>query len=76
MNPESHYPKIHLPIVDITNLKFLLDHHTGQSFKWMYVEIQEIKWLEVQVETLQNQVRHKLGRTSLPVAGVHLELQL
>lgn len=56
MNPEPHYPKIHMPLADIMNLKFLLDHHTGQSFKWMCVGIQEIKWHKVQVETLQNQV--------------------
>jgi len=38
----------------------------------MCVEIQEIKWLKVQVENLQNQVRHKLGSTLLPVVGILL----
>lgn len=47
--------KTNLPVADIMKLKFLLDHHTGQSFKWMCVEIQEIKWLKLQVENLQNE---------------------
>lgn len=75
MNPKPRYPKNRLPVVDITNLRFLLDNHTGQSFKWACVEIQEKKQLNVQAKTLQNLVWHKWSLTLLPVVGIHLELQ-